>query len=114
MRTIASITLRMTVGLAVGALLLFLTLRNVNIDEVRETLRLIDGRWVILAIASSAVALFVRTIRWLAYSARCGKHQARPSRPGSAPALCGKCIAPGAARRDLSRRLLRPPLADFP
>ena len=64
MRTIASITLRMTVGLAVGALLLFLTLRNVNIDDVRETLRLIDGRWVIVAIASYAIALFVRTIRW--------------------------------------------------
>jgi uncharacterized membrane protein YbhN (UPF0104 family) len=64
MRTIASLTLRMTVGLAVGALLLFLTLRNVNIDDVRETLRLIDGRWVIVAIASYAIALFVRTIRW--------------------------------------------------
>lgn len=60
----ASITLRMTVGLAVGALLLFLMLRNVNIDDVRETLRLIDGRWVIVAIASYAIALFVRTIRW--------------------------------------------------
>ena len=64
MRTVASITLRMTVGLAVGALLLFLTLRNVNIDDVRETLRQIDGRWVIVAIASYAIALFVRTIRW--------------------------------------------------
>src|SRR5580658_9196044 len=64
MRAIASVALRMITGLAVGALLLFLALRNVRVGDVQQALQLIDERWGIVAIAAYAVALLVRTIRW--------------------------------------------------
>jgi uncharacterized protein (TIRG00374 family) len=63
-RRIAKAALQIGLGIAVGAVLLWLAFRSVDIDEVSRVFGAISRDWVVAAMTLYFCALFIRTIRW--------------------------------------------------
>jgi uncharacterized protein (TIRG00374 family) len=63
-RVITKAALQIGLGLAVGAVLLWLAFRSVDIDEVGRAFRAISPDWIVAAVALYFCALFIRIIRW--------------------------------------------------
>jgi len=55
---------RLLVGLLLGALFLFLSLRQVDLGVIWETLRRADYRYFILFLVLNLLALWLRAVRW--------------------------------------------------
>lgn len=64
LRKTASLTFQVIASLVIGGVLLWLALRNVDPQQVWQTLQVVDGRWIATGIAVYGIALFIRIIRW--------------------------------------------------
>jgi len=63
-RVIARAALQIGLGIAVGAVLLWLAFRSVDLDEVRGVFSAISREWIFAAVILYFCALFIRIIRW--------------------------------------------------
>ena len=55
---------RLLIGLLLGALFLFLSLRQVDIGVTWETLRRADYRYFLLFLSLNLFAIWLRAVRW--------------------------------------------------
>lgn len=65
MKKAATRSLRFIVFLLLGLLLLWLAFRNITIEELRNSLRGGDYRWLLLSVTASVVAFVSRARRWV-------------------------------------------------